>query len=416
MLKAPEPHHPEALHVHRLTVQGAMERGPVLVCVCAQHGNEPSGVHATERVLETIKERDLPLRGAVVALIANIAALRNHSRFMEQDLNRMWTSDRVHAVTSGMLDDDFMEHLVAERFEQSQIIQAIDHITTEAAGPISFIDLHTTSAPSAPFCVLGDSLRNRRLAAHLPVTRILGAEEVLEGTLPDYINQLGLASVGFEAGQHDDPLSIELHESAIWLLIEASGILHRRDIPDFDRHYRTLSDASLGLPPVVEVRDHHRVGERDGFRMQPGFDNFQLISEGELLGADNEREFHASENGRIFMPLYQKLGEDGYFVVHAVPPGWLTLTGWLRRLKTDRLLPLLPALRRSTELPATLVVDESRAGRLTWSLLHALGYRRGRRIDGQFHAARGLFDLGHGNHGRLISCTNKPLRTNTRTK
>ena len=382
----------------------------MLVCVCAQHGNEPSGVLAMERVLETIRDQQLPLRGAVVGLPANLAALRNHSRFMEQDLNRMWTAARVHALTAGLVDDDFLEHLVAERHEQAQVIQAIDHIATNAAGPVCFLDLHTTSAPSAPFCVMGDSLINRRFAAHLPVTRILGLEEVLEGTLPDYLGHLGHAAVGFEAGQHDDPFSIELHESAIWLAIAGAGILARREIPDWARHRRTLADASLGLPRVVEVRDHHRVHDGDRFRMEPGFVNFQRIEAGQVLARDRTTTFHCREAGRIFMPLYQALGEDGYFVVRAVPRGWLAASALLRRLRLDRLLPLLPSVSRSGRLPGTLMVNERRAGRWTWSMLHLLGFRRGRRIEGRLHAARDLFHLGRESDEPLVSCTNKPLR------
>jgi hypothetical protein len=46
------------------------------------------------------------------------------------------------------------------------------------------------------------------------------------------------------------------------------------------------------------------------------------------------------------MPLYQALGDDGYFLVHPVWQFWLEVSARMRRLRVDRLLPLLPRVQR----------------------------------------------------------------------
>jgi succinylglutamate desuccinylase len=52
--------------------------------------------------------------------------------------------------------------------------------------------------------------------------------------------------------------------------------------------------------------------------MKPGFDSFQFIEKGELLAEDKSGAITAPIDGRIFMPLYQIAGDDGFFIVEEV--------------------------------------------------------------------------------------------------
>jgi succinylglutamate desuccinylase len=49
--------------------------------------------------------------------------------------------------------------------------------------------------------------------------------------------------------------------------------------------------------------------------MQPGYKNFQPIKKGELLAQQNGKPIYSEWDAYIFMPLYQKQGNDGFFVV-----------------------------------------------------------------------------------------------------
>ena len=48
--------------------------GPVLLCVGGMHGNEPTGVIALKRVLQTIEDESYELGGTFVALVGNLTA------------------------------------------------------------------------------------------------------------------------------------------------------------------------------------------------------------------------------------------------------------------------------------------------------------------------------------------------------
>ena len=62
----------------------------------------------------------------------------------------------------------------------------------------------------------------------------------------------------------------------------------------------------------------HPIAADDDFVMHPGFKNFQPIAKGELLASDKNGEIKAKQDGRILMPLYQKQGEDGFFLIQTV--------------------------------------------------------------------------------------------------
>lgn len=62
----------------------------------------------------------------------------------------------------------------------------------------------------------------------------------------------------------------------------------------------------------MEVRHRHPIVPDDEFRMGEGFRTFQNIVAGQLLAHDRRGEVHASESGRILLPLYQGLGSDGF--------------------------------------------------------------------------------------------------------
>ena len=52
--------------------------------------------------------------------------------------------------------------------------------------------------------------------------------------------------------------------------------------------------------------------------MNPGYSNFQKIKEGEVLAKDKHGEIVSHTDGMILMPLYQKKGEDGFFIIREV--------------------------------------------------------------------------------------------------
>ncbi len=62
----------------------------------------------------------------------------------------------------------------------------------------------------------------------------------------------------------------------------------------------------------------HRIRAGDAFQMLPNFKNFQAVRKGQALARDIHGWILAPEDGLILMPLYQKQGSDGFFLVKEV--------------------------------------------------------------------------------------------------
>lgn len=354
--------------------------GPTLICVAGLHGNEPAGVLALERVLPVLAERQSGLSGEFVALLGNRSALAASRRFMDRDLNRAWTPERLDALREfGAGSADYIGQRAAhEDREQVELLHAIEEAVSLARGPVILIDFHTTSGFGGAFSTVSDRLSNRQLALHFPVPLILGLEEQLDGTLTDWFDGLGHTAIGFESGQHDEPQAVDRATSALWLAVVALGLLPPEMAPEADVARRDLEREYAHLPDVLEVRYRHEITEADGFVMGAGYDNFQPVRDDEILGEDIRGPVRAPEAGRILMPLYQAQGEDGFFIVRAFNPAWLWISERMRRARLDRLVHWLPGISRSRQRPDSLLVNRHVARWYALELLHLLGYRKHR--------------------------------------
>lgn len=362
--------------------------GPTLIILGGIHGNEPAGVIAAERVLLRLQERSTVLRGEIVMLRGNTRALTKKVRYTDADLNRQWTAENVRtaqSVKNGLAK-------VSELLEQHELLTVLKETVSRARGEVYFVDLHTTSAHGEPFATVGDTLRNRRFALTFPLTIVLGLEEQIEGTLLEYMNNLGAITIGVEAGQHEAMTSVDHHEAVIWSATAATGNFRREDLPELDQGQLLLQQASGGRR-VVEVRHRHSIVPEDNFRMEPGFKNFQPVGQAQVLARDRTGEIVASETGLILLPLYQKLGDDGFFLAREVKRFWLTLSALLRKLKVGHYVHLLPGVCRDLYNENVFIINTRIARILPLQVFHLLGFRRLRWTDKYLVVSRRAYDL-----------------------
>jgi len=362
--------------------------GPLLLVIASLHGNEPAGTNAVRRVLARLARGRIPLRGDLIGISGNLAALGRGRRFVDEDMNRIWQPDRVASILESIHSgtaDQLPARMVGsvELAEQRELLVALRAELATARGPVHVIDLHTTSSESAPFTTLGDTLQNRELALELPLPAVLGLEEQLDGAMLQYLDVLGWRSIGIEGGAHGNPASVVAHEDALWLLLTALDMVSPQGVPDLGERRERLAEAARGLPRVADVRYRHQIAETDGFVMEPGFRNFDPVKKGQALATDRNGVVVAPESGLLFLPLYQKQGDDGFFVVRSVHPAWLGVSRWLRRSGIDRFATWLPGVIELPDRDDTVLLASWAANRVTIGILHLLGYnvqREGGRV------------------------------------
>ena len=294
------------------------QSGPLLIAMGGIHGNEPAGLEALNRVFALLKQQNPAFKGHFWALAGNLEAIRHQTRFVSLDLNRQWHFDKIKYVTETPVNQ--LAH--SEDRQQKELLEVFEYLLPQYGTNGAFmLDLHTTSAHGGAYCISTRFADGRRLGAKLGVPLILGMEQVLRGTTMNFFNDLHLPSFCFEAGQHNDPKSIDITEAALWVTLVNMNCLQKQDVNNYQYYKNLLAEAGKHLPNVVEFAHRHPVQPEDEFKMLPGYKNFQTVCQGEVLAHDRNGPIIAPCNGMMLMPLYQSQGEDGFFIVNKVEVG-----------------------------------------------------------------------------------------------
>jgi succinylglutamate desuccinylase len=348
--------------------------GPCIIFFGSIHGNETSGYLALKRFFDPAVTRNISnkLRGTIIGITGNIKALNEGKRFIEKDLNRIWTHENLARISKHPELFDGNEYA-----EMRDLYAEINNILTGGATNYYFIDLHTTSGSTLPFVIINDSLQNRALARFFPTPVVLGIEEYLEGTIMDYINDLGFPAIAMESGQHDDMESEDIHFASVWVALVAAGCLKEEEVRGYKAHCDRIRFAA-----VAEKRNFYEVVYREPvnpnqeFVMNNGYSNFHRVAKGETLAHKNKKEIIAEYSGRIFMPLYQSQGSEGFFIIRKINKIWLRLSRFLRKNKLEYVFTVLPGIQIKPEERNVLIVNKKIAAFFSTDLLHLFGYRK----------------------------------------
>lgn len=300
---------------------GGQLPGTLVLAFGALHGNEPAGVAALEKIFRILEHESdthpsFVFQGKLVAFIGNLQAYRRQVRFIEKDLNRIWNPAFVQQLLEVSRED--------LRDESREVVELYETIRAEIeafpAQEIVLLDLHTTSADGGVFTIPTDETGSLVLARELSVPVILRLQDSIEGPLLKFAASghfhtapAKVFAIAFEAGQHDDPQSVQRSVAAIVCCLRAASCCSRDALTHpRDQLLRPTLDH---LPSVVILRHVHHIGPGDQFRMRPGYLNFQPIKKGEYLADDVKGRVLSPIDGMILMPLYQPKGTDGFFIV-----------------------------------------------------------------------------------------------------
>ncbi len=306
------------------------EKGPLIICLAGMHGNEPAGVLALKIIFqllekEPISNPDFFYKGKIVGLLGNTLAYRDGNRHIIKDLNRLWTMKNIQRLQKFDASD-----LHSEDREMKELLDIIeDQISSYQPESLILLDLHTTSASGGIFTIATDAPESIRIAIELHAPVITGMLNGINGTtlhfftnenlrylIPTLSPKVSVSGVAFEAGQHDDPLSVNRCIASIINCMRSVGSVNPEDVEN--RHDKLLQEYSKDLPKIAALIKVHSIGLLDEFKMLPGFKNFQPIVRGEHLANDRHGPIYAPEDGLILMPLYQPQGSDGFFLIKEV--------------------------------------------------------------------------------------------------
>lgn len=346
--------------------------GTTLVVIGGVHGNEPAGLIAAMRVLDTLNaEQPTGFHGRLIVLAGNIPALNSddeNARYIDFDLNRIFTDEQIALPADTSVEHGQMQDLLA----------ALRAIRAHCDRMI-VMDLHTTSSDAPPVAVFEDSILARAFARQMPLPIYLGFEEELGGLVIDRVtNELGSVAIVVEGGQHFDPQSIVVHEAAVWAGLHAAGIL-RVDALGHETSPGDALRAAVGdqAYKVFDIRHRHPI-EHDDFVICPGIVAGKVIKQDiTAIAIEDGEEIVSPVRGRVFLPnmqAHKRVGDDGFFIVRHINEGWLGFSARVRKQEWIHwFIARLPGVYRLED--GSLCVDRDIAGVLKRQVFHLFGYR-----------------------------------------
>ncbi len=287
---------------------GPRDAHTLVVCFAGIHGNEVGGVEALEKIFNTLQQTKEPIHGRFIGVRGNLKALAQGKRYIEEDLNRLWSDEFIHVARTHKHDHPEFEEL-------AELCDVIDSIGIDHYRQKIFIDLHGTSADNGIFVIVKDYKQAAFIVDELHSPVVLNLHESLHNTTVPYMHEHGFISIGFEGGKIGSKETVENHRLIIWQILLQTEVIRREQIPNEVLNYQLLNDFSAKLPKFLKLEYCHKIKEDDEFEMLPDFKNYDYVKKGDLLAHDRHGEIRSQYDGYMLMPLYQKEGNDGFFII-----------------------------------------------------------------------------------------------------
>lgn len=257
------------------------EDGPTSVILAGVHGNERCGVDAFDKMLPNLTID----RGCVWFGYGNPQAIEANVRFTEANLNRMFK------------DDSLLSELEKQSYEYARaqyIKQYLDQADV-------LLDIHASFTPeSKHFAICEPNAKG--IVEYLPVDLVVaGFDAIQPGGTDSYMNSAGKIGICIECGYLGDPTSTERAEQSIFAFLNARG-------------HNTSSDMRPQQQSYMRMYELYKT-KTDQFVLSKPFDDFEVVSKGQVIGTDGNEEIRAEKDSIIVFARNRNQKNDEAFLL-----------------------------------------------------------------------------------------------------
>ena len=226
---------------------------PIIAIIGCVHGEEPVG----KKVIEALKSMDI-IKGAMLLVVANEAALRKRTRFLDQDLNKSFPGKK----------NGNREEKIA--YELKSLLRTVDFV----------ISLHSTSTNTKDLVIIKKDTSGvkKMIKAINPLRVVHFPKGFGDGALENHHK----AALTFEYGYHYAPATYNKSLRDIKKVLVSLGMI--KGISKSKAKNKTSFFSIYGS-----------VDKPKGFKMK-NIRNFSLIKKGDTLGWVKKEKLVATEN------------------------------------------------------------------------------------------------------------------------
>ncbi|MBS3081209.1 succinylglutamate desuccinylase/aspartoacylase family protein [Candidatus Pacearchaeota archaeon] len=259
--------------------QGNSE-GKKLVVLVGVHGNEVCGVKAADFLLPKLKIEF----GKVTFIYANLEAIKQNKRFVDQNLNRCFLNQ---------------QSLDIEKSLEGRTAKGIIPYLEEAD---ALLDIHASlTKDSVPFVICDES--------NIETAKILGAKKIVcnidkfhPGSTDGYMNLQNKPGFCFECGYANDSKTQTVAEGAIISFLTYYGCIESK------------INQSNNKSELIKIIDSYR-NRYGSFKSKRYFKDFEKMIEKTLIGLDGNREVFVDKGQLVlFVRDREKINEECFLV------------------------------------------------------------------------------------------------------
>lgn len=252
--------------------------GPRVAVTALIHGNELCGAWAVSGLLARLDGGRGLQRGQLTLAFCNLSAFDRFdaadphaSRFVEEDLNRQWSPDRLASGST------------LERRRAAELRPWLE-------GADCLLDLHSMHEEGSPLLLTGVQARHVDFVRELgvPGTVVIDAGHAEGKRMRDFgpfgSDEGGARSVLIECGFHGDPDSRLVAQDAVYRLLELAGVVDMQDLPAEWRLDRPAAQWALQVTDAI-------VAETLDFRFAFTPTDLQVVErKGTVIGQEPGRD------------------------------------------------------------------------------------------------------------------------------
>lgn len=262
-----------------------VERSRLLVSI-GIHGDETAPIEMMADILTEFVETPRTLAVDLMIVVGNLAAITQASRFVEVDMNRLFTSEH-----RAMASD-------AETHRTTQIMEATERFFVAGAGRAMqwHLDLHSTIRPSlyARFAIV-------------PVAFGDGSGDELSPALGTWLASAGIEALVFNSLPSSTYSAFSARLSGVegvTLELGTVSIMGKNSLDHLEKTRDALSGLMKGSPPSTDVplpicfsvsREIRKVTASFDLRCDPATANFTEIAAHTVIATDGSQTYATAD-------------------------------------------------------------------------------------------------------------------------
>src|SRR3989338_5819368 len=261
--------------------------GPRVAIIGAMHGNERTGVEIVQRLKGEFPEDTL--NGQLLLIIGNPNAYEQDTRFVEEDLNRLFSEKEERVICE--MKAEILATLERKRAKKlMEVLRGVDVL----------IDIHATIRPSVPFVYCEATPRHLEIAECFDVPYIVSPEPDfrppdLFSSADNFVDRHGGIGVTYESGWHKhskdaDQIFVDLIHvlEHVGIIPSSHEVVSRKELQKAPHQLRIYRD-------IFSQTDHFSFLDAE-------IANFHFVKKGEVFAMDEDKPISAPRDSYVIFP------------------------------------------------------------------------------------------------------------------